>query len=348
MSPGKFDLALAIGGAAGQGIATPGDILARIFIRRGLHLYTYNAFQSIIRGGHIFLTVRVSAREVTTHGDRLDVLLCLNQDTMDRHLELMGPGTRVIFNSDTIRPGEAGEGVELCPMPVAELTDKSRNKLLQNTAALGVMMSLLGLDFQVLEDAMTLQFQRKGQAVVDENVGVARAGFDLARANFEPFSNPVPTGPKPLAVWSGNEALAMGGAAAGVKFYCAYPMSPATGVLHWMANNARELGIMVRQVEDEIGVANMAIGAGHAGCRSMCATSGGGFALMTEAIGMAGMMEIPVVFIDVQRAGPSTGVPTKTEQADLWQMLGASQGDFERVIVAPLDALDAFNTVPKL
>ena len=187
MTSRNFDLALAIGGAAGQGIATPGDILARLFIRRGLHLYTYNAYQSIIRGGHIFLTVRASERELTSHGDRLDVLLCLNQDTMDRHLKLMGPGTLVIFNSDSIRPGEAGEDAHLCPLPVAELTDKSRNKLLQNTVALGVMMSLFGLDFEVLEDVMTLLFQRKGQAVVDENVGVARAGFEFANATFEPF-----------------------------------------------------------------------------------------------------------------------------------------------------------------
>jgi 2-oxoglutarate ferredoxin oxidoreductase subunit alpha len=140
----------------------------------------------------------------------------------------------------------------------------------------------------------------------------------------------------------------MGGAAAGVKFYCAYPMSPASAILHWMANNAQQLGIMVRQLEDEIAVANVAVGAAHAGCRAMCATSGGGFALMTEAVGMAGMMEVPVVFINVQRAGPSTGVPTKTEQGDLWQALGASQGDYERLIVAPLHALDAFNTMPEL
>jgi len=343
-----FDFALAIGGAAGDGIATPGNILARLFIRRGLHIYAYNAYQSIIRGGHIFLTVRVSDQQVDSHGDKLDLLVCLNQDTMNRHLPLMGPGARVIFNGDTIQPGAAGEGVELCPMPVKELTDNSKNKLVQNTVALGVTMYLLGLDFQDLEDTLTLQFQRKGQAVVDENVGVARAGFDHGSANFEPFPDTVASGPKPLAVWTGNEALAMGGAAAGVKFYVAYPMSPATGVLHWMAKNARELGIMVRQVEDEIGVANMAIGAAHTGCRAMCATSGGGFALMTEAIGMAAMMELPVVFIDVQRAGPSTGVPTKTEQGDLWQVLGASQGDFERFIVAPTDALDAFKTIPEL
>jgi 2-oxoglutarate ferredoxin oxidoreductase subunit alpha len=348
MGSGKFDFALGIGGAAGQGIATPGDILARIFVRRGLHLNTYNAYQSIIRGGHIFLTVRVADRKVLNHGDKLDLLLCLNQDTMTRHLRLLGSGARVVFNSDTIQPGQAADGVHLCPMPVLQLTHNNRNSLVQNTVALGVIMSMLGLDFQILETILTLQFQRKGQALVDENVGVARAGFDHAQKNFEPFPFTLPTGPKPLAVWSGNEALAMGGAAAGVKFYCAYPMSPSTGVLHWMAKNARELGIMVRQVEDEIGVANMAIGAAHAGCRAMCATSGGGFALMTEAIGMAGMMEVPVVFINVQRAGPSTGVPTKTEQGDLWQALGASQGDFERFIVAPKDALDAFNTIPEL
>ena len=347
MASGKFDFALAIGGEAGQGIATPGDVLARIFVRRGLHLYTYNAYQSIIRGGHIFLTMRVSDNQIYNHGDKLDLLLCLNQDTMNRHQGLMGPGSRVIFNSDAITPGSSSDSTLLCPIPVSQLT-KSRNKLMQNTVAVGAIMALLGLEFQILEDSLALRFQRQGQAVVDENVGVAQAGYDFAMANFPAFPDSLPTGDKPLAVWSGNDAIAMGGAAAGVKFYSAYPMSPATGILHWMAQNARNLGIMVRQAEDEISVANMVIGAAHVGCRAMCATSGGGFALMSEAVGSAGMMEIPAVFINVQRAGPSTGVPTKTEQGDLWQILGASQGDFERLIVAPRDALDAFNTIPEL
>ena len=348
MNSGNFEFSLSIGGAAGQGIATPGNILASLFVRRGLHLYAYNAFQSIIRGGHIFLTIRISDRKVYSHGDRVDLLVCLNQDSMDRHLGLMGPGSRVIFDSDTVTPGPTNDDVQLCPMPMAELSDNSRNKLVQNTIALGVIIYLLGLDFEALSAALTLQFQRKGAQAVDENVRVARAGFDHAAAHFAPYSEPLPTGPKPLALWTGNDALAMGGATAGVKFYAAYPMSPSTGVLHWMARNARDLGIMVRQAEDEITVANMVIGAAHVGCRAMCATSGGGFALMTEAIGSAGMMEIPVVFINVQRAGPSTGVPTKTEQGDLWQALGASQGDFERLIVAPRNALDAFNTIPEL
>ena len=347
MSSGTYDFAMGIGGEAGQGIATPGDILARIFVRRGLHLTTYNAYQSIIRGGHIFLTVRVSDDKIYSHGDRLDLLLCLNQDTMDRHLNLMGPGSRVVFNSDNIKADGAARGVGLCPLPIAELT-QSRNRLVQNTVAVGAIMALMKLDFEVLEESLQLRFQRQGQAVVDENVRVAKAGYDYTLANFEPFSQDVGQGEKPLAVWAGNEAIAMGAAAAGLKFYAAYPMSPSSGILHWMASNARSLGIMVRQVEDEIGVANMTIGAAHAGCRAMCGTSGGGFALMTEAIGAAGMMEIPVVFVNVQRAGPSTGVPTKTEQGDLWQALGASQGDFQRLIVAPTDALDAFNTMPEL
>ena len=344
----QFDFALAIGGAAGQGVATPGMILARIFSRRGLHLNAYNAYQSIVRGGHIFLTVRISNDKVYSHGDKLDMLICLNQDTMDRHLHLMEAGGRVAFNSDTVTPGKAADGVQICPIPVKELTGGSRNKVIQNTVALGVITFMLGLDFQVLDNALALQFSRKGQEVLDENVGVARAGYEYAKAHFQSFDEPVPNGAKPLALWTGNQALAMGGAAAGVKFYSAYPMAPSTGVLHWMAQNARELDIMVRQCEDEIAVANMIIGAAHTGVRSMCATSGGGFALMTEAVGAAAMMEIPAVFINVQRAGPSTGVPTKTEQGDLWQVLGASQGDFERFIAAPWNALDAFNTIPEM
>ncbi len=348
MVSATFDFSLSIGGAAGQGIATPGNILARMFVARGLRLNAYNAYQSIVRGGHIFLTLRVSDQKIHSHGDQVNLLVCLNQDTMDRHLGLMEPGGQVIFDSDTVTPGTPGEGVHLCPMPVGELSGGSRNKVIQNTIALGVIVDLLGLDFGILDKSLTAQLQRKGQDVVDENVGAARAGFDYAAENFEAYADPLPNGSKPLALWTGNAALAMGGAAAGVKFYCAYPMSPSTGVLHWMANNARDLDIMVRQGEDEIAVANMVIGAAHTGCRAMCATSGGGFALMTEAIGAAAMMEIPSVFINVQRAGPSTGVPTKTEQGDLWQVLGASQGDFERFIVAPRDALDAFNTIPEI
>ena len=344
----KQTFAIGIGGAAGQGVATPGDIFAKIFSRRGLNLNAYNAYQSIIRGGHTLLTIRTGPEKVTNMGDRMDLLIPLNQDTMDRHLQLLTAGAACIYNADTIKPGTAASGVQLCPLPVSELADITRNKVAQNTLALGAGLHMMGIGFPALEEALREQFKKKGEAVVAENVGVARAGYDYAAAHFQAFANPLPKREKRYAVLSGNTAMAMGGAAAGVKFYCAYPMSPSTGVLHWMAAHARKAGIMVRQVEDEIGVINMAIGAAHAGVRAMCATSGGGFALMSEGLGMSAMIETPVVVINCQRAGPSTGVPTKTEQGDLWQMLGAAFGDYPRVIAAPLDIGDCFKLIPEI
>ena len=154
MNSKRFDFALAIGGAAGQGIATPGNVLARLFTRRGLYVNAYNAYQSIVRGGHIFLTVRISDQRILSHGDNLDLLMCLNQDTMDRHLRLMESGTRVVFNSDTITPGDAVEGAQMCPMPIGELSGGSRNKVIQNTLALGVLTHRLDLDFDVLRTAL--------------------------------------------------------------------------------------------------------------------------------------------------------------------------------------------------
>ena len=344
----KGTFAIGIGGAAGQGVATPGDIFAKIFSRRGLNLNAYNAYQSIIRGGHTFLTIRTGPDKVTNMGDRIDLFIPLNQDSMDRHLKLLSRGAACLYNADTVQPGPAAEGVQLCALPVAELADITRNKVAQNTIAIGAGLHMMGIGFQSLEDVLQEQFQKKGDAVVAENVSVARAGYDYAATHFTAFPNPLPKTENRYAILSGNIAMAMGGAAAGVKFYCAYPMSPSTGVLHWMAAHARKAGIMVRQVEDEIGVVNMAIGAAQAGLRSMCATSGGGFALMSEGLGMSAMMETPVVVINCQRAGPSTGVPTKTEQGDLWQMLGAAFGDYPRVIAAPLDIGDCFKLIPEI
>lgn len=344
----SFTFSIGIGGAAGQGVATPGDIFAKIFSRRGLHLNAYNAYQSIIRGGHTFLTIRAGVDPVTNMGDTIDLLIPLNQDTMDRHLRLLGRGGACIYNADTIKPGEAADGVQLCPLPVSTLADITKNKVAQNTLAMGAALSMMGIGFQSLEEVIREQFGKKAPAVADENIAVARAGYDYATQHFQAFAHPLPMADKKYAVLSGNTALAMGGAAAGVKFYSAYPMSPSTGVLHWMAANGRKAGIMVRQVEDEIGVINMAIGAAHAGVRAMCATSGGGFALMSEALGLSAMAEIPVVVIDCMRAGPSTGVPTKTEQGDLWQMLGAAFGDYPRVIAAPLDIADCFTLIPEI
>src|SRR5437764_5249890 len=340
-----IDFAVGIGGAAGQGVATPGNILAKLFARRGLHVNAYNAYQSIIRGGHTFLTIRTSERPVRGLGHDLHVLIPLDQDPMDRDLERMRAGSAVLDDGDRVKPGAAAEGVQLCPLPLAELP---KNLLYYNTAAVAAVLRLVGVELKPFEEMLAQQFERKGDAVVAENVTAARAGYDYAGAHFKPYAFSLPDTGKRLAVATGSESLAMGGVAAGVKFYCAYPMSPSTGVLMWMARHARQLGIMVRQVEDELGVINMAIGAAHAGCRTMCATSGGVFALRTEGLGAAAMMEIPVVCINVQRAGPATGVPTKTEQGDLWQVLGAGQGDYPRIIAAPTSIPDCFHLIPQI
>src|SRR5881296_2299515 len=184
------DFAVGIGGENGQGIASTGDILARIFARRGLHLNAYNAYQSIIRGGHTFLTVRASDAPVRNMGDKIDVFIPLNQDTMNRHLRLLKAGACALYDSEKVKPGEAAPGVQLCPVPMQDLT--KGNKVAANTAALGATLQLLGSGSDPLEAVVTRQFKKKGDAVVAENIAIARAGFEYAAQNFKafPFKTP--------------------------------------------------------------------------------------------------------------------------------------------------------------
>jgi 2-oxoglutarate ferredoxin oxidoreductase subunit alpha len=339
------DVIVGIGGAAGDGVASAGNTLALSVARQGQAVYAYNSYQSVIRGGHSWLRLRISARKPLNHGDQVDALIALNQDTLDRHLQELVGGGIALYNSARLRPGyEPPAGVQLCPLPVPDLTPAYKElPVMQNTVAVGAAIGLMGLDFRGLESVLESTFAKKPH-VVKVNMEAARAGFDYAAAHCTPLATRLRQAGQQWALVTGNELLSMGAAFAGCKFYCAYPMSPATHILEWFAAHGKELGVCVRQVEDEISVINMTIGASHMGVRSMCATSGGGLALMTEAIGLSGMLETPVVVVNVQRAGPSTGVPTKTEQADLNQALGASQGDFPRVIMAPVSMPDCFTT----
>jgi 2-oxoglutarate ferredoxin oxidoreductase subunit alpha len=341
----ESDVIVGIGGAAGDGVASAGNTLALSVARQGQAVYAYNAYQSVIRGGHSWLRLRISAKKPLNHGDQVDALIALNQDTLDRHLQELVAGGVALYNSAKLTPSyEPPAGVQLCPLPVPDLAPASKKlPVMQNTVAVGAAIGLMGLDFRGLESVLESTFAKKPQ-VVKINMEAAKAGYDYAAANFTSPAKQLEKNSQKWAMAMGNGLLAMGAALAGCKFYCAYPMSPATHILEWFAGHGKELGVCVRQVEDEISVINMTIGAGHMGARSMCATSGGGFALMTEAIGLAGMLETPVVVVNVMRAGPSTGVPTKTEQGDLTQALGASQGDFPRIIIAPLSMTDGFTT----
>jgi 2-oxoglutarate ferredoxin oxidoreductase subunit alpha len=335
------NLIVGIGGAAGDGVASAGNTLALAVARQGQGVYAYNSYQSVIRGGHSWLRLRVSAHKPLNHGDQIDGLIALNQDTLDRHLQEVGPRGVALYNSAKVKPSyEPPKGVQLCPLPVPELAPSYKElPVMQNTVAVGAVLRLMGLDFAGLESVISTTFAKKPK-VIGTNVAAAKAGFDYAGDHFQPLPRQLQPADQKWALVTGNEVIAMSAAMAGCKFYCAYPMSPASGILHWMAAHGTKLGICVRQVEDEISVINMTIGANHMGVRGMCATSGGGFALMTEAIGMSGIIETPVVAVNVMRAGPSTGVPTKTEQGDLNQAFGASQGDFPRIIIAPISIPD--------
>ncbi|HXG94345.1 MAG TPA: 2-oxoacid:acceptor oxidoreductase subunit alpha [Blastocatellia bacterium] len=340
------EMIIGIGGAAGDGLDKSGDTLAKTVARLGLYVYAYNSYQSVIRGGHIWLRVRIAENKVYSHGDSLNVLIALNQDSIERHAPEVSSGGAIIYNSDKLKldPVLMRDNVLPVPLPVGALTNPFGKVLpvMQNTVALGALFFLTGLDFDTAAGVLTDTFKHKGEAVIEQNIGIARAGFDYAKENFVPLGYEWNFTHISRPFITGNEAFALGAVCAGCRFYSAYPMTPASSILHWMASHAATCGVVVKQCEDELAVVNMAIGAGHAGVRAMCGTSGGGFALMTEAIGQAGMLETPVVVIEVQRGGPSTGVPTKTEQADLNQVFGASQGDYPRAIIAPADTTDCF------
>src|SRR5713226_5879242 len=347
------EFTVGIGGAAGDGLDKSGDTLAKSVSRLGLHVCAYNSYQSIIRGGHIWLRVRIGEEKAYSHGDHLNLLIALNQDTVERHAREVEPGGAVLYNSDrfTCETSLLRDGVVGLPVPVNEITKPLGRVLpiMQNTVLLGALIYLVRLEFDSTVEVLADTFGHKGQAVIDQNVKILKAGYDYAREHFVPLVKEAwkfSRVRRPFAM--GNELFALGAVAAGCKFYSAYPMTPASSILHWMASHGEQCGVVVKQCEDELAVVNMAIGAGHAGVRAMCATSGGGFALMTEAIGMAGMIEAPVVVVEVQRGGPSTGIPTKTEQADLNQVLGAGQGDYPRIIVAPASQIDLFLTIPEL
>ncbi|MFN0117679.1 MAG: 2-oxoacid:acceptor oxidoreductase subunit alpha [Elusimicrobiota bacterium] len=336
-----------IGGAAGEGIASTGDIFCKTASRMGLWVFAYNSYQSVIRGGHVYYQVQIGGGDkVLSQGDQPDVLVALNQDTIDRHAEKVAENGAIIFNKDKIKVEnlKIRKNVQIIGIPVDELTQEfGRNPVMQNTVDSGALIQILGLDWATYESALRSIFGSKKTEIADLNMKLATKGKEFAQSQFKALDVKFKGDGKKRAISTGNSMLAFGALAGGCKFYSAYPMTPASSVMHWLAPRAAKYGMVMKQMEDEIAAMNSTVGAGHVGARSMTGTSGGGFALMTEAIGLAAMTETPCVVIHVMRGGPSTGLPTKSEQGDLFQDIGASQGDYPKAIIAPITVEDCYH-----
>ena len=342
------ELSFMVGGAAGFGVKTAGLIFARLCSRAGLHVYGNVEYPSIIRGDHNSYQVMVSEKRVFGHTRVLDILLALDDLSIELHRDEIRAGGALVYDADQSKADlrELEErGVILVGLPFQSMIKEAGGgQRLLNTVGIGAIMGLLRFDFDAIAATLQDTFARHGDDVLKQNLDVARRAYGAAA---EPFADRLDVTlekrePPKRMLLTGNEALAMGAIKAGVKFYAGYPMTPSSSILSYMAKHEREYGLVVKHAEDEISAAGMALGAAFAGARSMTATSGGGFSLMCEFVGLAGMTETPLVIVESQRPGPSTGLPTRTEQSDLKFVLSASQGEFPRIVIAPGDPEESF------
>lgn len=341
-------LTITIGGQAGQGIKSAGLMLAKVATRSGFNIYTYTEYPSLIRGGHNVMQINISPDEVTGPRSQTNFLIALNQDTIDQHFDELTPGSGVLFDKDAeLDIAKIKTEVNLFPIPLSDLANKAGGKeLMINMVALGANLALFRGDLEILDKLIEEEFTNQGAQIVTVNQKAAKLGFDYTVKTFgnkitDSLKKTVPA--KPLMVTNGNDAIAMGAIAAGMQFVAIYPMTPISNMISFLALYQEKYGYIYKQPEDEISAINMAIGASFAGARSMAATSGGGFCLMSEGLGLAGMTETPLVIIEGMRPGPATSMPTWNEQGDLQFVLNAHQGDFPKIVLATGDAKEAFD-----
>ena len=323
------EISILVGGKAGDGIRQAGHVIARLLNRIGYRIFFYDDYPSLIRGGHNFSIIRASEKRIVAHKEMVDVIVALNQDAVDNHKHRLNTGGIILYDSN--KADTEGLGIDF--MDIVKKFDGK--PIMRNTAAIGALAGVLNIEWSVLETVITDAVEHE----IDLNLKIARNAFD----RIETPSRSVPKlDQKPLPLVSGNEAIALGAVKAGLNMYIAYPMTPASAILHYLAVHENELGVVTVHPESEISVALMALGAAYAGARTMVGTSGGGFALMTEALSLAGQGELPMVIVEAQRPGPSTGVPTYTMQGDLAFVVNAGHGEILRVVLAPGDAEEAF------
>lgn len=345
----RYIVSWKIGGEAGFGIKSAGLMFAQIATRAGYEVFDYDEYPSLIRGGHNTFQATVSAAPVSSTAEQVDVLVALNKETVDRHSHELSHGAAVIYDPAgfTIPASKAlhENNIKLVKVPLSQIALAAKGQqVMRNTVALGATQALLGLPLSLLSAVIKKNLAHKSQLLA-ANLSAASGGYEYVKKHYADIDFKINLTVKKNSqrmLITGNEAIALGALAAGVQFYAAYPMTPASSVLHFLASHASSQRVVVKHAEDEISVINMALGASHVGARAMIGTSGGGFSLMVEALGLAGITETPLVILNAQRPGPATGLPTWTEQADLRFVQYAAQGEFPRIILAPGDTDECF------
>ncbi len=338
-----LDLNILVGGEAGQGIQTIGFVLGKVLVRSGLQVFADQDYESRIRGGHNFFRVRASDRAVRAQSEKVDILVALDSRTVKLHKNELKENGLVILDKQAL--GSDFAGLQILDIPLEKLAVESAgDKITANSVAAGAVLGLIGGDPEVLFKVLAAQFAKNNENVRAENLNAARSGYDYTAqrrpAGFIKLAQGEKAGPNMFL--SGNEALSMGAVAGGCKFVSAYPMTPVTSILEYLAGRAKECEMVVIQPEDEISAINMVVGAAYTGARAMTVTSGSGYALMVEGIGLAGITETPAVIVLGQRPGPAVGLPTRTEQGELLFAIRSGTGESPRVVLAPADVEDAF------
>lgn len=341
-------LSIVICGEAGQGIQTIEAFLTKLFQAAGYHIFASKEYMSRIRGGSNSTEIRVSSKRVAAYTDRIDILIPLDKDALPHLERRITAETKIIGEAAKILPPE---GISLINVAFSDIAAEIGNPVFANTVACGVIAGLFDIGLELLDETARRFFASKAADIVDKNLRTVEAGcrfgVEFQQSGRICFELTPDHSVGDEIIVNGAEAAALGALAGGCNFIASYPMSPGTGVLSYLAQYSKDIPIIVEQAEDEIAAINMALGAWYAGARAIVTTSGGGFALMIEGISLAGMIESPVVVHIAQRPGPATGLPTRTEQADLELALYAGHGEFPRIILAPGNQSEAFYLTQK-
>ncbi|MCB4792274.1 MAG: 2-oxoacid:acceptor oxidoreductase subunit alpha [Elusimicrobia bacterium] len=341
----KQGYSIVLAGEAGQGIQSIESILVRAFKLSGYNVFASQEYMSRVRGGINSTAIRVSSNKVYAYSDRIDVLLCLTKGSVIRLSGRIGAGTIVIGEEENIETEMLSKNT-IIRLPLTKIAEEIGGKIFLNVITAGIIASLFDCEKAVLTGEITKLFKRKGEDILTKNIKAVDKGYSLGdelkkKENID-FKINKDNDVKHEILVDGAEILSLGFISGGCNFISAYPMSPSTGILTYMAKNAEKFGIAVEQAEDEISAINMAIGAFYTGAKALASTSGGGFALMEEGVSLAAMTETPLVIHLAQRPGPATGLPTRTEQADLELALYSGHGEFPRIIFAPGTLKDMF------